>query len=90
VENVMAVLNRLGIQVTRLSSSGGFLGRKNTTLLAGIPTGKDETMIKAIKNATRTRVEFLPGARESGETIPSVTIGRATIFTFDVERYEEI
>ena len=54
VESVMAVLNRLGIPVTRLSSSGGFLGRKNITLLAGIPTGRDAAMIKAIKNATRS------------------------------------
>ncbi len=90
VESVMAVLNRLGIPVTRLSSSGGFLGRKNTTLLAGIPSGKDSAMIKAIKNVTRTRVEFLPNTNDPHENQSSVTVGKATIFTFDVERYEEI
>lgn len=89
VENVIAVLNKLGVPVTRLSSSGGFLGRKNTTLLAGIPTGKDDTIIKALKNATRSRVEFLPAAIDSPELTPSVTIRGATVFTFDVERFEE-
>jgi uncharacterized protein YaaQ len=90
VESVITVLNRLGILVTRLSSSGGFLGRKNTTLLAGIPSGKDAAMIKAIKNVTRSRVEFLPNSIDPSEQQSSVTVGKATIFTFEVERYEEI
>ena len=36
VENAINALTQEGILVTRLSSSGGFLGRRNVTLLIGI------------------------------------------------------
>jgi CPA1 family monovalent cation:H+ antiporter len=89
VENVMAVLNRLGIPVTRLSSSGGFLGRKNTTLLVGVPEGKDPAILKAITSASQQRVEFLPASTGEAQESTSVLVGGATIFTFEVERFEE-
>jgi CPA1 family monovalent cation:H+ antiporter len=90
VESVTAILNRLGIPVTRLSSSGGFLGRKNITLLAGVPDGKESTIMKAIINSSKQRVEFLPTSPDNDRNATSVTVGGATIFTFDVERYEEL
>jgi CPA1 family monovalent cation:H+ antiporter len=89
VESVTAILNRLGILVTRLSSSGGFLGRKNVTLLAGVPDGKESTIMKAIHNASKQRVEFLPATSDEVRNATSVTVGGATLFTFEVERYEE-
>ncbi len=88
VENVMAVLNRQGLPVTRLSSMGGFLGRKNVTLLVGTPEGAEEGIKKGIINASRQRVEFIPGSLDDPQTSASVTIGGATIFAFDIERYE--
>ena len=89
-ENVTAVLNRLGIPVTRLSSSGGFLGQKSTTLLAGIPDGKDKTILNAVKNASKSRIEFLPGTPDRKNNGTSVTVGGSNMFIFDVERYEEL
>jgi uncharacterized protein YaaQ len=89
VENVNAVLDRLGVPSTRLSSSGGFLGRKNTTILVGVPDGKENTIIKAIGGAGKKRVEVLPYNHGHVDRSASVTIEAATIFTFDVERYEE-
>ena len=97
VENVTAVLVRLGLPVTRLSSSGGFLGRKNTTLLIGVPENKETAIIQTIRNASKQRVEFLmeptdgTGLEKAGESDDeSVTVMGATTFTFDVERYEEL
>jgi CPA1 family monovalent cation:H+ antiporter len=90
VENVIAVLNRLGTPITRISSSGGFLGRKNTTLLVGVPEGKDTEIINAISKVSRQRIEYVPSPIESSGVPSTVTVGGATIFTFDVERYEEI
>jgi len=89
VESVIAVLNRLGIPVTRLSSFGGFLGRKNTTLLAGVPEGKETAILKSLRKTSRQRVELLPNPNDRSEN-GSVTVGGATIFTFEVERYEEL
>lgn len=90
VESVIAVFNRLGISITRLSSSGGFLGRKNTTLLVGIPEGKESQIIKAISKVSRKRIEYINDSIDSAERSTSVVVGGATVFTFDVERYEEI
>ncbi|MCJ7703867.1 MAG: Na+/H+ antiporter [Anaerolineales bacterium] len=90
VESVMAVLNRLGISVTRLSSFGGFLGRKNVTLLVGVPEGKEPAILDAIQQASQDRIEFLPESLDGTEINTSVTVGGATTFTFDVERYEEL
>lgn len=90
VENVIAVLNQLGTPITRLSSSGGFLGRKNATLLVGVPDGKEPAILKAISSVSRQRVETIQGSEGSSGRVSSVTVGGATVFTFDVERYEEI
>ena len=90
VENITAVLNRLGIPITRLTSSGGFLKKKNITLLAGIPDGKDEAITKAITKAGKNRVKFLSTGTDSKDLDSSLSISSAAIFTFDVERYEEI
>jgi monovalent cation:H+ antiporter, CPA1 family len=89
-ENVLSVLNRMGIPVTRLSSVGGFLARKNSTLLVGVPDGQELDITQAISKASRQRVEFLPSIIEDNDVDTSVTIGGATIFTFEVERFEEI
>ena len=90
VENVVAILNRLGTSITRLSSSGGFLGRKNATLLVGVPEGKELVILNAISNASRERVEYIPGSVDASDPATPVTVGSATIFSFDVERYEEL
>jgi monovalent cation:H+ antiporter, CPA1 family len=90
VENVIAALNRLGIPVTRLSSSGGFLGRRNVTLLIGTPEEQEEKIIEAITNASRQRVALLTETGLAPSDAKEVMIGGATIFTLDVERYEEL
>jgi len=90
IESVIAVFNRLGISITRLSSSGGFLGRKNTTLLVGVPEGKESQIFNAISRVSRQRIEYLPDSTDTSGRSTSVIVGGATIFTFDVERYEEI
>jgi uncharacterized protein YaaQ len=86
---VIAILNRLGTPVTRISSSGGFLGRENTTLLVGIPEGKDQQIFNAISKASRQRIESIPGFLDPSDLSKPVTVRGATIFTFDVERFEE-
>jgi len=90
IENVNAVLNRLGNPATRLSSSGGFLGRKNTTLFVAVPKGKEWKIMETIESACQKRVEFLPPELKKSENETSVTIEGAAIFTFDVDRFEEL
>jgi len=86
LENVIAALNRLGLPVTQLSSIGGFLKTKNITLLIGTPRHQEQSVKNIVFKASRQRVTISP----NGIDIKSVTVSAATIFNFDVERYEEL
>jgi monovalent cation:H+ antiporter, CPA1 family len=92
VENAISSLSKMGILFTRLPSSGGFLGRRNTTLLIGLTHEQIAIVVESLKRSCRRRVEYLPALPEGlGGVIAapiSVTVGGATVFTFAVERFE--
>lgn len=86
-------LGSLGAPVVYLASSGGFLGRRNATLLIGLPTGGEEKVLETLRTACRQRVEFMTMPVE-GAPMPmpapiQVTVGGATVFALPVERYEQ-
>jgi CPA1 family monovalent cation:H+ antiporter len=93
-ENAIKALNSAHMLVVRLSSSGGFLGRRNTTLLIGVPKNQEENAVAILNQNCRQRVEYVATPLEgSPDHLPlstQVTVGGATIFTIDVERYEEL
>jgi uncharacterized protein YaaQ len=94
VENAISSLNRLGISLTRLPSTGGFLGRRNATLLVGMHHTQEQMAIEALSKSCRKRVEYVATPLE-GSPLPfpsptPITVGGATIFLFEVERFEEI
>lgn len=87
-------LQHVGASMTYLSSSGGFLGRRNVTLLIGLPSDKEENALIALHDACRQRVEYMTLPLE-GSPMPMpapvpVTVGGATVFSLPVERFEQI
>jgi CPA1 family monovalent cation:H+ antiporter len=93
LENAVSSLSKLGLSVTNLPSVGGFLGRRNVTLLIGLPKGQEEATVRALNQSCRRRVEYIAPPIE-GSPIPlptpaHITVGGATVFMLDVERYEE-
>jgi len=90
-ENALAEKN---ITVTRLPSVGGFLGRRNATLLIGLPKSLQQEIIDCLHEICRQRVEYIAVPLESAPlplpTPTPITIGGATIFALDIEHYEEI
>ncbi|HLA98132.1 MAG TPA: cyclic-di-AMP receptor, partial [Anaerolineales bacterium] len=92
VENALSALAKLGVSVTSLPSSGGFLRQRNTTLLIGLADGQEETTLKAIQRSCSQRVEYLSEpilGFPNGLSAPiPITVGGATIFAFEVERSE--
>lgn len=93
-ESAMSALGNLGFTVTHLPSVGGFLGRRNVTLLIGLVAGQEGKAVEALTKSCKQRVEYVATPMEPGGTLPfpepiPVTVGGATIFVFDVERYEE-
>lgn len=93
VEVACQALSRLNLTITRLPSIGGFLGRRNVTLMVGLPCDREKAAMDALQKSCRQRVEYIPVSLESAPmplTAPTpVTIGGATIFAVDVEYYEE-
>jgi len=93
VESAVRALQKLDFAVTRLPSTGGFLGRRSTTLLIGLPEAQIELAVKTLQKRCRTRVEYVTIPLE-GTPLPipaptPITVGGATIFTLEIEKYEE-
>lgn len=87
-------LEELGFTVTRLPSFGGFLGRRNATLMVALPKERRPEALESLEKNCRQRVEYIAVPLESAPlplpTPTPITIGGATIFTLDVEHYEEL
>ncbi len=93
-DSATRALELLHLPVVHLASAGGFLGRRNTTLLVGLPDGREEVALKALEESCRQRIEYLTLPLE-GSPLPMptpvpVTVGGATVFALPVEHFEEI
>ena len=88
--------NRLGGEsaaVTRLPSLGAFLGRRNATLMIGLPGELKAKVLDILHENCRQRVEFIAVPLESAPMpMPAptpITVGGATVFSLEVEHFEE-
>lgn len=93
IDLAMRALAKLGVPVFHFSSTGGFLGRRNATMLIGLSEGKEQETIELLQKSCRQRVEYvaipLEGSPLPMPTPVPVTVGGATVFTLPVERCEE-
>lgn len=88
-------LAKQGFYSTKLASSGGFLLAGNITLLIGVADEKVEQVIDVIREHSHSRKQLIPATSEMGmaylPTMPvEVTVGGATVFVVDVERFERL
>lgn len=88
------VLEYAQFSVTRLPSVGGFLGRRNATLLIGVPHEEQEKAKELLNKTCRKRVSFIAVPIENAPLpmpMPTpVTIGGVNLFTVEIEHCEEI
>jgi len=94
LETATNALQGIGASLTYLSSAGGFLGRRNATLLIGLPAEREAEALKALQTSCRQRIEYMTLPLE-GSPMPMpapvpVTVGGATVFALPVERFEQI
>jgi len=94
VDVATEALRKLDLPVVFLSSAGGFLGRRNATLLVGLRNGVEAEALEALEISCRQRIEYLTLPLE-GSPLPMptpvpVTVGGATVFALPVEQFEEI
>jgi len=96
---VSNALTQSGFSVTKLASTGGFLMSGNTTFLVCSDDEKVDEVIEIIKDNSRKRKQFVPAATAAsygGEGggyagFPvEVSVGGATVFVTDIERFEKV
>ena len=81
--------------VTRLATTGGFLMAGNMTLMIGTEDERVDECIACISKCCKQRTEIVPGTASLGvgleSTMPiQVTVGGATVFVTNVERFEKL
>ncbi len=95
-EPLLDDLTSVGYRATKIASTGGFLRLGNSVLLVGVEADLVNDVIDAIRRRCRTRQWPL---RPTAVPIPNqtpplssieVTVGGATVFVWDVERYERL
>ena len=84
-----------GYSVTKLATTGGFLMAGNMTLLIGTEDERVDDCIKVISRCCKQRTEIVPGTASIGVGLETampieVTVGGATIFVTNVERFEKL
>ena len=92
---VCAALVEAGFSVTRLSTTGGFLMAGNTTLLLGVDDDKVDAAIAVIRDCCHQHTEVVPnvsGYDDNGPNVEplAITVGGATVFVTNVERFEKL
>ncbi|SET23626.1 Uncharacterized protein YaaQ [Natronincola peptidivorans] len=95
--NLIEDLTNNNYRITKLATTGGFLRAGNTTLLVGVEDEEVDKVIGIIKNNCESRKEIAtspaPVSGTTGVFIPypiEVTVGGATVFVVDVEKYVKL
>ncbi len=94
--DVSSTLTKAGFFATKLASTGGFLMAGNTTFLSCSEDDNVDEIIDIITERSRRRKQYMPagnivGSEMHGATFPvEVSVGGATIFVTDVERFEKV
>ena len=92
---VSSALTREGFSVTKLATTGGFLMAGNMTLMIGTEDERVDECIACISKCCKQRTEIVPGTASIGLGLESampieVTVGGATVFVTNVERFEKL
>jgi uncharacterized protein YaaQ len=92
---VSSALAREGFSVTKLATTGGFLMAGNTTFITGVDDEAVENVIDIISKHSHKRSQMMPSTSSYGvgmyTTFPvEVTVGGATVFVMNVDRFEKL
>ncbi len=94
-QSVSSALTKNGYFATKLASTGGFLSAGNTTFLICTENENVEPVIDIISKKSHKRKQYVPSGMSYGvgtyTSFPvEVSVGGATIFVTDVERFEKV
>ncbi len=90
---VSSAMTKKGYSITKLATTGGFLKAGNTTFISGVDDDKVDDVISIISANSSRRTQLIPGTMDAGmySSFPvEVTVGGATIFVLNVDRFEKV
>lgn len=93
---VSAELIKQGFHVTKMASTGGFLKKGNNTFITAVEDEEVDKVFEIIKKYSKQRkytapVDIISSANLGGNMTPiEVTIGGATVFVANIERFERV
>ena len=95
---VLDALMTEGYRTTKISSTGGFLVRGNTTILIGVQDEQVDPVLDVLRKHCEARREFVSPVLPLSEAASAhhwvqpmeVEVGGATVFVLDVERFEQV
>lgn len=92
---VSSQITKAGFHVTKMASTGGFLMNGNTTFISGVEDDSLETLLDIIRKYSKRRKHMTPAdvmynPSAVGGIPIEVTVGGATVFVMNVERFERI
>ena len=95
----VSALNEAGFFATKLSTTGGFLKKANTSIIIGVEDDKVDAVLDILKKYAGKRIDEMPYVAPSmarshnGVGAPYVTVptsaGGATVFVLDVTSFEK-
>lgn len=87
-------LKAITVDSYQLPSVGGFLGRKNVTLIIDCPEGKNNEIIDILKNSCCQRIEFITvpieNAQQAIPTPTQIAVGGAAVFELTAEKVTKL
>lgn len=95
LNSVNKALYKEHFQSTRLATTGGFLSKGNSTIIVGCEDKDVDKVIELISSESKKRVEVVPANApfETTDLISTpinVTVGGATIFVLDVDKFVKV
>ena len=93
--SVQSSLTKNGFQATKLASSGGFLMAGNTTFMICSEDDRVDEILGIIHEHSHKRRQFVPNTASYGtgtytDFPVEVTVGGATVFVTNIERFEKV
>lgn len=93
-QNVSNQLTKAGYHVTKMASTGGFLMSGNSTFITGVEEEHVDDVIQIIHTYSKRRKQMAPihfaGVPNMMGNYPmEVTVGGATVFVLNIERFEQ-
>ena len=90
-DEVLGALTEIGCRATKIHTTGGFLRGSNNVILIGVEPGRMDQVLEVIKTRCHSRTQMVHPSEAPYLSSPmEVEIGGATIFVWDVERYERL